>query len=125
LEDELSRLSGVDGSEDVSRGTNSWNGSGDVITDVTYSRTRSGDEACSFRIAVNQAHKPTLYLRINVYGGNVIVCRKRNLGIGDFVVIDGELMNRKGKDDVLIEVRCQDIVIRQSEGVRNAGQRQK
>jgi len=33
------------------------------------------------------------------------------LSKGDFVVIDGELMNRKGQDELLTEIRCTEIVI--------------
>jgi single-stranded DNA-binding protein len=102
----------------LSRGTNSWHGSGQLVSDVKYGGTRNGGPACSFRIAINQLRKPTIYIRVNVYGGNVEVCRKFTLGKGDFVVVAGELMSRNGKDEVLTEVRCRDIVIK-SEGERN------
>ena len=95
----------------MSRGTNSWHGCGAVVSDVRYNNTKGGDLACSFRIAINQPYKNTLYIRVNVYGGNVVVCERRKLVIGDFVVIDGELMNRRGNDEVLIEIRCREIVI--------------
>jgi len=95
----------------VQKGTNSWDGSGNVASDVAYGKTGRGDEACNFRLAVEQSHKPLLYIRVNVYGHNARVCRKRELAKGDFVVIDGELMNRQGHEDVLTEIRCREIVI--------------
>lgn len=106
--------SGV-GSRDVSRGTNSWNGSGTIVTDPVYNKTGAGGEACSFRIAVNQHHKPTLFIRINVYGGNASMCKKFLVKKGDFVVVDGELMNRQGRDEVLTEIRCHELVIQNRE----------
>jgi single-stranded DNA-binding protein len=96
----------------MSRGTNAWHGSGNVASDVSYGKTHGSDDACNFRIAIEQAHKQLLYIRINVYGGNVEVCRLRNLSKGDYVVIDGELMSRQGKETTVIEVRCKEIVIR-------------
>jgi len=103
------------GAKDVSRGTNSWNGSGSLVSDPIYNQTRSGGEACSFKIAINQLHKPTLYIRINVYGGNVSVCQKFSIGKGDFVVVDGELMSRYGQNEVLTEIRCRELVIQSKE----------
>ena len=106
------------------KGTNVWHGSGNIASDVHFGRTGKGDEACNFRLVVEQAHKPLLYIRINVYGGNVDVCRMRNLGRGDYVVIDGELMNRKGQDEYLTEIRCREIVIASNNRRRNDQQDQ-
>ena len=95
----------------VQRGTNSWDGSGNVASDVYYGKTSAGDLACNFRLAVEQSHKQLSYFRVNVYGRNAEICEKRRLSKGDYVVIDGELMNRPGRDDVLTEIRCKEIVI--------------
>lgn len=99
----------------MSRGTNSWDGSGDVISDVLYSQTSKGEKAASFKLAINQAHKSTVFVRINVYGGNVDVIKERGLKKGDFVVIGGELMNRRGQggSDWLTEIRCGQVVLPQ------------
>lgn len=93
------------------RGTNAWHGSGNVCSDVVYNKTGSGEDACGFRVAVNEPHKPTLYLRVNLYGSNVGACRKLSLGKGDFVVINGELMTRMGREEELLEVRGHKISI--------------
>lgn len=95
----------------MSRGTNTWHGSGDVATDVLFSATGKGEKAAAFKVAIEQAHKATVFVRINVYGGNVEVLRERGVKKGDFVVVDGELMNRRGQADTLTEVRCLNIVI--------------
>ena len=103
-------LSGV-GSEKLNRGTNSWNGSGSLVSNVSYGNTRVGGPACNFKMAIDHPYKQKLFVRINVYGGNVNVCKKLNLRKGDFVVVDGELMNRNGHDEILTEVRCREIII--------------
>lgn len=96
----------------MSRGTNSWNGSGNVAGELLFSQTTGkGEKAASFKIACEQAHKTTVFVRINVYGGNVDVLRERGVKKGDFVIITGELMNRRGQSDMLTEVRCSQIVI--------------
>jgi single-stranded DNA-binding protein len=101
------------------KGTNVWCGSGNVASDVHYGETGRGDSACNFRICVEEAHKPLVYVRVNVYGGNVDVCKMRSLGRGDYVIVEGELMNRKGQDDFLTEIRCKKIVI--TDGRRKNG----
>lgn len=95
----------------MQRGTNAWHGSGNVASDVAYGETHAGDPACNFRIAVEQPHKQLSYFRVNAYGRNASDCRKKSLGKGDYVVIDGELMNRKGQDELLTEIRVTEIVI--------------
>jgi single-stranded DNA-binding protein len=93
------------------RGTNAWHGSGSVCSDVVYNKTRSGEEACGFRVAINEPHKPTIYIRVNLYGSNVLGCRKLGLGKGDYVIINGELMIRMGREEELLEVRGHKISI--------------
>lgn len=95
----------------VQRGTNSWGGSGVLVTDVVYDTTGNDSDACSFRMAINHQHKQPVYVRVNIYGGNVSVCRMKGLKNGDYVVIEGALMNREGRGDTLTEIRCKDIVI--------------
>lgn len=89
-------------------GINSYACSGNIASDILFSETKSGDAACSFKLAVEQIYKPTVFIRINVYGGNVGVVKGRNAQRGDYIVVSGELMARK---QALIEVRCKDIVI--------------
>lgn len=92
------------------RGLNVWIGSGNIASDLSYGKTHGGDDACNFRLAVEQAYKQVLYVRVNIYGRNVFACERNKLMKGDYVSIEGELMNRKGQEDTLTEVRCKDIV---------------
>lgn len=104
----------------MAKGTNVSALSGNVASDVAYGRTgRRGEPACNFRVVMEQAHRPLVYVRVNVYGGNVDVCKLRKLAKGDYVVIVGELMNRDGQDGMLTEIRCLDIVIHSSNRRRN------
>lgn len=96
----------------MERGTNSWNGSGIVCSDVVFNETTKGDQACGFRIAINKLYRPTFYIRVNAYGSNAEGCRKMDLSRGDCVIVDGELMSRMGREEQLTEVRCREIVIR-------------
>lgn len=93
-------------------GINDYACSGNIASDILFSETKSGDAACSFKLAVEQIYKPTVFIRINVYGVNVGVVKGRNARRGDYIVVSGELMCRKGQsENTLIEVRCKDIVI--------------
>jgi len=97
------------------KGINDWHGAGNLSTNVSYGATKSGDEACNFKVALEKSHTPTVFVRINVYGGFLEVCRARDLKKGDYVVVQGELMNRQreiGGDLItLVEVRCTGLVI--------------
>ena len=93
------------------RGTNSWDGSGNVASDVAFGETSNMELACNFRLAVERANRQVAYFRVNVYGRSAEVCRSRDLRKGDYVIISGELMNRTGRDEILTEIRCKEIVI--------------
>ena len=93
------------------KGINETSVSGNVTGDVFFAQTGRGEDACSFRLAITQAYKTTTFVRVNVYGGHVNVCKSRKLGKGDYCVVSGELMNRKVKGELLTEIRCQEIVI--------------
>jgi single-stranded DNA-binding protein len=97
------------------KGTNHWDGSGNVSTEVEYGETGSGEPACNFRIAVERSNKQLLFLRINVYGDLVSLCKVKDLRTGDYVVISGELMGRErrlgGRRVTLIECRCLELII--------------
>ena len=93
------------------RGTDSWNGSGVVYSDVLFAETRSGNRACSFRLAIDKKNKSRVIVRINAYGGNTVVIERRQMKRGDYCIIAGELMNRVGNGEDLTEIRCEEIVI--------------
>ena len=93
------------------KGINVCGISGHVASDILISTTKSGDDACSFRFAIDQGHKATVFVRVNAYGGNVDVIKRRNMKKGDYAIIGAELMNRQGRNDVITELRCGSIVI--------------
>lgn len=91
--------------------------SGRVCGEVEFGRTHgTSSEACSFRVDIGI--KKPVYVRVNVYGGNVEVIRRRNLLEGDYVIICGEMMSRQSEDRLLTEVRCGNIVIASDEGAK-------
>jgi hypothetical protein len=100
-------------SNNALRGTDVWSGSGNIAGHPIFGKTGCGESACSFKVAIDKKHKPTTFVRVNVYGGNVEVCRVRDLASGDYVMVSGELMNRRGKNsnETIVEVRCNEIVI--------------
>lgn len=108
------------------KGTNVWHGSGNIASDVSYGRTGKGEAAANFKLVVEQSHKQLTFVRVNVYGGNVEVCRMRDLRKGDYVIVHGELMNRSGHQsygDTLTEIRCLEIVIIGQSGNRSRKER--
>lgn len=93
------------------QGTNSWHGSGVVISDVFCSDTKGGNAACSFKLAIDEKNRTRVVVRINAYGGNTIVINSRKMQKGDYCIVDGELMNRAGNREDLVEIRCGRIII--------------
>lgn len=94
------------------RGTNSWNGSGEV-TSIDYGRTQGSDQECAtIMLMICDKGDKITRVRVNIYGGLVTVCRVRDVQTGTFVVITGELMNR-GHDRIheKTEVRASNIVV--------------
>lgn len=92
------------------RGINRWTGSGNV-GDVIFGKTRNDTSACSFMLATEKAQNEPVWVRINVYGQLAAICGSK-LNKGDYVMVDGELMNRSSKvdSDKMVEIRCMDIV---------------
>lgn len=88
---------------------------GNVSGPIHYGETTRGDPACSFVLVAEGKEVPTVFVRVNIYGGLVKVCDQR-LKKGAYVIVDGGLMNRKDKEGgdnqskVKCEVRCEDII---------------
>ena len=97
------------------KGTNSWDGSGNLSTEVDYGETGTGEQACNFGVAVERSNKQVVFVRVNVYGDLVSLCQTKKLDVGDFVVVSGELMSREwrfsGRRVTLIEIRCKELII--------------
>lgn len=96
------------------RGVNKIVISGSVSRDVKYVKTRSGVDVCTFGLTSERgAHK--VYAKINVYMDWLVGLCKETLGVGDYVIVEGELMNRDGRSEALTEVRARDIVFVEEE----------
>lgn len=93
------------------KGVNKVLVSGNVTSDINFSRTRSGLEVCSFVVCSERSGGTyRAYPKINVYLEKLVeMCRSR-LSKGTYVIVEGELMNRDGRSEELTEVRARDIV---------------
>jgi len=98
-----------DEAEDA-RGTNRWFGSGNVAGKIDYGSTSTGEDACSFKVAIERHHS-SIYLRVNVFDDVVDRVRVNNVDVGDYILMSGEIMNRKTQDKWLSEIRCLDVVM--------------
>lgn len=92
----------------MARGINRWVGGGNAGGDILYGETNRGDAVCTFQIACEDRVGEVTWVRCNVYGSLVEVCRKL-LKRGTYVVVDGKLMNRTDGPET-VEVRCKELV---------------
>ncbi len=96
------------------RGINRVTISGNVGGQISFAPTGSGVAACSFFIASDRYTSSgtvvSAWVKINVYGDKFVgICRPR-LEKGCYVLVDGELMNRDGRFEELVEVRAHEII---------------
>lgn len=96
-----------------SRGINKVFLSGLVAGRISFDSTENGSGAVSFELettrpATNRTTVVAL-VKVNAYGSLVEVCR-HHLEVGSYVVLEGELMNRRGKYGSILEVRARDIL---------------
>jgi single-stranded DNA-binding protein len=95
------------------RGINRVVLSGNVGDRVVYGTTRMGTQACSFSMASDRHDGDdvvTAWVRINLYGDDLVrICREK-LTKGMYVIVEGELMNRDGTVGELTEVRAREVV---------------
>lgn len=109
------------------RGINETQQSGNVSGPIQFGETRGGDAACSFILAVDRNNAHATFVRVNVYGPLVSVC-KQKLHKGAYVIVIGELMNRLrsgGNEDsstTLTEIRSRDVVFVKEHDRRMTGE---
>lgn len=108
------------------RGINETQQSGNVSGPIQFGETRNGDPACSFILAVDRNNAHATFVRVNVYGTLVNVC-KQKLHKGAYVIVVGELMNRvrSGDEDsstTLTEIRSRDVVFVKEHDRRMTGE---
>jgi single-stranded DNA-binding protein len=95
------------------RGLNRVVVSGNVLARVIYAPTTSGTAACSFQLASSRTTPDavvTAFVKINVYGEQLVALCRQNLVKGVYALVEGELMNREGPHGELTEVRARDLV---------------
>ena len=80
------------------------------VTTLNKGKTAVDVPAVSLVVALAQRNGETIFARVNAYGRVALCCCER-LKQKDYVVILGELMDRKrsNKDDVVMEIRAKDI----------------
>lgn len=93
------------------KGINSVIISGNVGDRITIGKTGRGDSACSFSVASDAAPVPTAtWVRVSVYGDELVQVCRAHLVKGVYVLVEGELMNRAGRFGELTEVRARRVV---------------
>ena len=85
------------------------------VTSVTIGKTSKDVPAFSMLIAVDQRNGETLLVRANSYGTLGLMCGEK-INQRDYVVVEGELMDRKksNDDNVFLEVRIRKIIFHQT-----------
>jgi single-stranded DNA-binding protein len=82
--------------------------SGHVETEVFVGTTGDGGEACSFSVTSGDSGQKITHVRVNAYGSVAEQC-EREIKVGSYCVIVGELMNRPGKFGKLTEIRAKKV----------------
>lgn len=93
------------------------------ISDVIYATTeKKADPAASFTLFVdNSGDDNTTLVRVNVFGSLVLLCKDRGLKGGDYVIVEGALMNRLIRSNGFraTEIKAKDIKILNQRSVSN------
>lgn len=95
------------------RGINKVFLSGLAVGRISFDSTENGSEACSFELETSRpaANGSTIaaVVKVNAYGRLAEECRDC-LARNSYVVLEGELMNRRGKFGSVLEVRARDVL---------------
>lgn len=98
----------------MSLGINRISLSGQVVQQIYFNATPNGEPAGSFFLRSERRKDGRVIavrVKVNVYGESLVsVCRVKVVS-GAYVVVDGELMNRNGKTEELVEVRAHTVVV--------------
>ena len=89
--------------------------SGNLGGTVTEGKTTDGTEALAFDVVCQSLpgdlSKPTrVWTRVNVYDPALLARIRPRLKRGVYVQIHGELMNRRGQNTELLEIRATQII---------------
>ncbi len=107
----------------MSQGINRVSISGCVVGKINFDTTSTNEPAGSFFLH-SERHKEAKIIavraKINVYGGQLVSLCRVKIVSGAYVVVDGELMNRNGRFEELVEVRAHTVVVPTEEGQHDA-----
>lgn len=84
------------------------------VSEIQYAVTEvHGDEAASFTLFVADDSERTTLARVNVFGSLVRLCRLVNLERGDYVLVEGRLMNRtlRSTKAMALEIKAKDLKV--------------
>lgn len=89
--------------------------SGNVTgTKPAFTTISGGKPACSFEIASHRVvpggGQVKAYVRVNVYIEALVRLCEDRLSKGEYVIVDGELMNRDGQHGELTEIRARELI---------------
>jgi single-stranded DNA-binding protein len=81
------------------------------VGSVNIGKTGVGVSAFSMMLAIDQRNNETIWVRVNVYGSLAKKCADK-VAKSDYVVVTGELMDRKKSNDdsVFLEVRAKEVI---------------
>ena len=95
------------------RGLNRVVLSGEVQDRIRFGQTPKGIECLSFWLTCDRSHvvhNTVLNVKVNAYGEEFVdVCRDK-LEEGIYVLVEGELMERRFRGTLLTEVRANEII---------------
>lgn len=91
------------------------------VGSVNIGKTGVGVAAFSMLLAVDQRNDETLWVRINVYGNLAKKCEDK-INKGDYVVVTGELMDRKKSQDetTFLEIRARGVIFGGTLSIKSA-----
>ena len=102
------------------RGINRIVISGNVGNMIKFRDTSKGVPSCTFQLASDRHARGdilTTWVKINVYGRELVRSCRNRLSKGVYVIVEGELMNRDRADQKeLVEVRAREVIFTYSSG---------
>jgi hypothetical protein len=105
------------------RGINRISISGRVVGKIVFDSTPNRDPAGSFFLR-SERHKEgkiiAVRVKVNVYGDTLVSQCRVKIVSDAYVIVDGELMNRNGRLEELVEVRAHTVVVPTEEGQQDA-----
>lgn len=95
----------------MSRGGSVVSATGNVGDPITFGKTPSGDDCCSFMLAIDERGTDNpVWVKINMYGAVVRLCEER-LRKGCSLTVHGSFMNRKrNSGESAVEVRGREVM---------------